>query len=870
MVSTPFGINGLECYDGGANVSKSRVLSRTAAQSPVPSGGVRRLRQMSSQQTKGVSNIEKPTFMASLHHKGKMLVWDADTIEVVGMCDHHGCSVAQCIVTPTYVFVRVENEAGFDNEEDSKVYVWHTKTFELYRRLVAHDGRVTSIVVSDQNDSCFATAGIDHAIHLWDLTKNVMGPVRKISVGGGATVLLYFSGMILGGFTQAPLMAWDAETGEEVLRVKDGTSAVTAVRWLHDPSRVTRRPGKSHQRSAALLIGYSDGFVKQWSVEAGAKALSMSIKWANKVHRAHVTDVCGDDDVVLSCSTLDGAFLLMPSRGQVAPLVSYGVRVALLDTCSKNAVIGVDDGSVEVISYSDFAAGLGEPAVIASFRPHTSGVTGLFLQLSEDLSWDRLICSGADGTIAFMDYSKVRGGRWLKGMGAQSVDYISNGGAILIPKAANGGIFVIDPLDILPFATQPNVQITQTITSVRWSESTNKLVLGSDEGMLMVFEGTVAEDRTPSFHKIEQRHLRPYFSRSIFLSEPDGSLAVVNLQKNYLSYEGGFMIVDLKGADLMFPVQPLMKMFPIRSSLVTFQRSEAYDYAVVLQLRDGSILQYVGNSIRKTTPVFVRTLVEPFLADVLQMELSGLSVYPSNYVLDVLPTVGGVVDLLLTYANDTVMTQLKFSAVPGGPLDSHIFAKKNSAAIGGPFSSETEMVVSLQAIHQGDLGFAILRDSPSVDIITTDGEYLYRISYEGNVRSYQAMSYRRRSRSFPFDTSVLNNNTSLAPDSSPAACAADFCAEARYLALGYRDGMVQLFDTTQQIIFTRFAVHTSMISGIWAFPHAVISATLGGDFHGGAVFRRVMFDDTDSKGPSPDSSLMLLRRTSASVSVIGP
>ncbi|ESL07709.1 hypothetical protein TRSC58_04598 [Trypanosoma rangeli SC58] len=337
LVTIPFGINGLECYAGEVSVTRPNLINPLSMPGAVRVGA-RGVRELSLKGSQEVCKAEKSLVMISLHHRGRLLVWDADALEVVAMCDHNGCSVVQCVVTGTYLYTRVEN--GRDHTDaDTQVYVWDAKTFTLVRRLSSHEGRVTSIAVSDENDSRLATASLDNSLHIWDLQKSVTGPLKRIALNGAGLVSLYSHGIILGSSSDNTMIVWKAETGAELQRHKEAGATVTVVRWRNAPSRIIRSDAPKCQDFSSLLTGYSNGFIKEWTFDTSATA-PMTPKWGNKVHKAHVTDLCSDDDVVLSCSTFDGAFLLLQSRGHVAPLVAYGVRLVVLDSYAKNAVVG--------------------------------------------------------------------------------------------------------------------------------------------------------------------------------------------------------------------------------------------------------------------------------------------------------------------------------------------------------------------------------------------------------------------------------------------------------------------------------------------------------------------------------------------------
>ncbi|KAH9593034.1 hypothetical protein LSM04_005763 [Trypanosoma melophagium] len=869
VISTPFPINGMECYDRIVNVSKPHVISHVPAQKTIVAGGAQKVRQLNTLNRHPLEAVDKPTYMLSLHHKGKLLLWDADAQGVIGMCDHHDCSVEQCIVTSRYIYVRTENEAGHNNEADSKVYVWHTKTLEPFHEILAHEGRVTSIAVSNTKDECFATAGIDHTVKFWDLSINTINPIQKVILNTVPTVSMYFNGMVLGGYAKVSMVVWNAASGEAVNTIKNGDDPAVVLRWVHDPKCVVVPHSEVNQCFNSLLAGYSSGFVKEWTIDISANNMPMMLKWAQKVHRTQVNDLCADDEVVLSCSSLDGAYLFLPSQGQCVQLVSYGVGVVILDACAKRALVGVDDGSVKIFSYAEFASGLSEPVVVAFFQPHLSGITGMFLQLLEDETWDRLICSGADGSIAFLDYTKTRGGKWLKEIGVQSVECMPNGGNILLPSSVRGGISIIDPIEMLPVSKQPNLELKQVITTLRWFEKTQKLFVGSKDGMLTVFDGVFDDDHIPSFYKIGERNLSPFFVRNITISEPDKNFAVINLQKGVLWCDGAFLIVDTTREDVIYPIQPLPSMFPIRSNMITFTGSDTFDYTVILQLRDGAIAQYTGNSEHKTRPIFVRVLTGSILTDVLLLESTGVTVYPSNYILDIIQNGDGIPNLSLIFAEGSAMKRVIFSAGTTGTIEKCNFAQKEITSNGVNTEDESESVVALCPIRQGELGFVVIRNSPCVDITQTNGEYLYRISYKGDVWNYNILTRKRRSLNFPFDSATLGSSILFTPVSFPAACVVDFCAVSRYVAIGYRDGLVQLFDTTQRLIFARFTVHKAMIFGLWAFPRVVLSSTEDGFCHADRVLPRVMFDGEESRLNSANTSTLVPRVSPANTSVSG-
>ncbi|ESL07800.1 hypothetical protein TRSC58_04507 [Trypanosoma rangeli SC58] len=664
------------------------------------------------------------------------------------------------------------------------------------------------------------------------------------------------------------MIVWKAETGAELQRHKEAGATVTVVRWRNAPSRIIRSDAPKCQDFSSLLTGYSNGFIKEWTFDTSATA-PMTPKWGNKVHKAHVTDLCSDDDVVLSCSTFDGAFLLLQSRGHVAPLVAYGVRLVVLDSYAKNAVVGVDNGSIKIFYYRDYLEGHGQPYVISSFCPHSSGITGLFLQLRDDCTWDRIICAGADGTVVFLDYTRARGARWMRGLNASLVDAIPGGEAILAPSRTSGGICLFNPVDLLHVSRGCELKTSHVVTALRWVESTFKVLVGCENGSIMIFECAMGEPCFPSFHMLEERDVSPYFSRCFVSSQPDGRLAVANLQQGVPGGKGAFLVLDPMGVDLSFSIQPLVPMFPLRSSIFTFTCSEIYDYTVIVQLRDGMMMQYVGDSIRKTLPVLLRTLVKSVLSNVFQKESTGFLLFPSNYVLKCMTTGGGKLNLKLTYAEGTALHQMTFGIEHDCPVICHVFCESEAFNLSGSLSSDEDDVLTLEAIGQGEMAMAILRDNPVVDIIDNDGKYIYRILNTGCVWNCQTSSRRTRSRGFCFDSSTSNTNISYAPASSPSACIASFCAEGHYLAIGYRDGLVQLFDTTQQIIFARFKVHTAMVDCLWSFPKVVVSASVDNALHAGMVLPRVIFDDSSSSSCwSPSEGSLLLRQTSVSVSAV--
>lgn len=841
VVSTPFGINGLECYDGNLSVNHPRVLNSATSRNETAVGGALGIRNLCNR-NKEEMDFDKPIVLASLHHKGRLVVWDADTMDVLGTCDHSGASVIECVITPTYIYVRVENEGCLEDKEAS-IFIWHTKSLKLCDRVVAHDGRVTSFAVSDESDACFATAGVDQMVHLWDLAKDHMIPVQKIALKSSVTVSLYYAGKIFASYAGSPMVVWDAVSGKEVFRTKEESGRITLVRWINDPQRV-----KSKRRVAqdlSIIVGFNDGFIKEWSVHtahsssSSSSSVSLALKWAHKVHRSQIDDICGDDEVVLSCSALDGAFLLLPSTGNAASLFSYGARIGLLDTCSKLAIVGAEDGSVAVFSYAEFYMGRSVPGKLSVFRPHVGSVTGMFLQLQRNQKWDRLMCSSADGKLLFLDYSKSRCGSWIERVKSQTVDFIPRTGGIIVPQK-DGKVSIVNR-DTLAFSSkQPSLKLSKSVITVRWADAYNKLLLGYETGEIAVYECRIDNNNIVSFFKLEERGLSPYFVPLIALSEPSSHLAVACFRKETL-HEGGFLVIDVEHADITFPLQYLQRSYAIRCSIIPLKDMEDCDYTVILLLRDGSILQYLGDAEERVDAVLTRTISNSQLPNVRSMELTGLSIFPSQYVLSVEQTTTDAPKITLIYAEGPHLKRATFSATAAGSVEVTDFAEKGANASQQTEEKKLGDVVCLTGIFQGDLGLAVVRDSPFVDLVSPGGEYLYRIWYGGDVLNYDMEGRRRRQLSFPFDPAILNEKKSLAMNSSCSACCVSFCAERRYLAIGYRDGTVQLFDTTQHVIFARFMAHTATVTSIWAFPHAMVSFSVDGSCYVGRVTRRVLF-----------------------------
>lgn len=371
--------------------------------------------------------------------KGQLLAWDAVTHELISSCSHGAdTSVVQCICTPQNVFSRVECAAGKEAlEEDRAVFLWDPNTLERRGVLRSHAGRVTAMAVSSTQPDTVVTAGQDHTIHIWDLAVSAKAPQIRIntSAQGHVEALAICGDYLVAGGSDVALTVWELATGTALTRTEaDIPSSVTTLMVAPAllPSSPLRGSGSRRGTSTTtaadsatglrVFAGHSDGYVREWRIRLSTSAGSPTSPsfsstsvlpwvservWQHKAHRALVSTIVTDSDVLVSCSSLDGTCAYHLVSGTHCRVSDDGGAAVALDAANKRLLLGTDTGALLLYSYAEFAAGSARGLLpVWSYRPHTSAVTGLLLQWTTGNVCKRVVSCSVDGSVVVLHYAE--------------------------------------------------------------------------------------------------------------------------------------------------------------------------------------------------------------------------------------------------------------------------------------------------------------------------------------------------------------------------------------------------------------------------------------------------------------------------------
>ena len=199
-----------------------------------------------------------------------MKVWDAETGQELLTLKEHTGGVSSVAVTS-------DGKRIVSGSNDQTVKVWDASKGQEEHTLNGHTSWVNSVAVSSDGERIVSGSN-DQTVKVWDaetgqelLTlKGDMGVVYSVAVSPDGKRIVSGSEILRDPKANGEVKVWDAETGQELLTLKDDMG-VYSVAVSPDGKRIVSGGGKPFTVGGKLLPGE----VKVWDAETGQELLTL-------------------------------------------------------------------------------------------------------------------------------------------------------------------------------------------------------------------------------------------------------------------------------------------------------------------------------------------------------------------------------------------------------------------------------------------------------------------------------------------------------------------------------------------------------------------------------------------------------------------
>eukprot|EP01065_Artemidia_motanka_P019263 TRINITY_DN2283_c0_g1_i8.p1 TRINITY_DN2283_c0_g1~~TRINITY_DN2283_c0_g1_i8.p1 ORF type:complete len:864 (+),score=258.43 TRINITY_DN2283_c0_g1_i8:64-2592(+) len=457
------------------------------------------------------------------HEGGLLQVRNFDTGEIIGSGQHYNEATVTCIqVTNSYVYTAVEkrvrrgSSAGVTGSEQCDIYVWDLSSMgEVAHTLEGHTDRVCCLAAPPWNELTPVSGSLDKTIIVWDVSKG-RRPVHILR-GHGMMVkhLLLGRESIVSASSDQSIRVWSWD-GKETAKYDSAHSGpIFFLSYGTTPETVVSACG--------------GGLVRESSLDKGA----LRELWHNKAAKGQILDVAFDDKYVASSSLETSAinfYIRSQKDNRKLQLHEQPVRTLEMDGQRQCLMSGSDDGVVVVWDYHDLDKGR-TPTSLLQVQAHKASIVSIILERDLKGCWERMFTTAGDQTVFVIDFVLDRGSRshdvkrpatHAVGIPRTNTVVTAHGHECLVWNASKkehkanyteGGTGYLRVHD-------------ERIVGLRYSAEEQKLVSVSEEGFMQVWDvsfydevGMKMEELIAPADKLELKHpckcLSPCFGQAI-------------------------------------------------------------------------------------------------------------------------------------------------------------------------------------------------------------------------------------------------------------------------------------------------------------------------------------------------------------------
>lgn len=845
---------------------------------------------------KKVDVSQVPLRFVSRHKRGQLIVWDGSTSEMISSCSHgRSYTVTHCVMTERFIFTAVEPSAGENVLEGDRhqIFQWDANSLQLLDRL--HMNRqVVVMTLMNSNVGGGAVSmnrnekplrlvtATDYSIDIWSFeerkglrhccminTEVTQNPTKKLEV---------WQDFIFVAGVRHSLCVYDVRQGKSIALscedLSDGSTSIQVV-TMPDANKIHNEDMKF-----TVLTGTVQGFVKTWSftippervrLSDEFQPVSLKAKESHKLHSSQISDLLADDDIVVAGNTYMGITVMHRRERLIATVTNVPSRAMMLDRDNKRLIVGDDYGTISVFSYAAYSGHGRAIECLFSYKPHNGAVTGVYLQLGSGSLWERLTTCSMEGTVATLDFTDTRAFLTLPEqvcMMDLTQQVAVSDAAIAVTDNSTSQIHFFNPQFETNFSFPPlllpDAAASGGVRALCWIDEKTIAISLHTLNAVQIFRCEVTYDGEPRWELMntwkldcDARRFTPVIvglQRSsdqtllvLGCDPPAGSGGPVVDRRGYLG------LLRLNGVVVDTLYNDVIDLVPAQGRVVAYRQSSAApsDYYVLLQGENGDTVVYLFSSAREQHHHRLKRL-RICQSYVKQRKMANSDVYAADTLC--LPP---------SLAAFHLPPSLRFGFIDGTDGGAYFAeflpglsnAEGHSSPIPRPSDDEAaadskvmkpSRVIGLSLTEVNGLQAALIREqSSTAEVVLQDGTLGYILTYEGDVQPVAPylISSRRRPNVFP-----LPPTTTTSPSRSGRGKV--FCVsistqeEGRYVAVGYSNGLLQLFDVLEGRLISRwFTPHTGKDMCIRALPNGVMVTSEARPFISVyAVPRRFVYD----------------------------
>lgn len=665
-------------------------------------------------------------------------------------------------------------------------------------------------------------------------------------------------------------------------------------------------PTSQHGRSNSLSLTLSS--------TNGAPRKLIPVEKQN-LHHTRVMAVLADSHIIISADDYTGVMVMHRRDRLLTTLSHVPTRAMMLDEDNKRILLGDDMGVLTVFSYGEYAARSHKIDTLFSCRPHNGPISGIYLQLGNESSWERVMTCSLEGSVATLDFSLDKSTVTVQKGRQEEYDFhnfvsvfSSTDKAAPLDEPVTISIAVLEPgsqtvkffkPNFVPYSDFPSLSLKEScrgvedsVKGIRWLDENTIVVMFLS--WVKVFQCVQGKEEKFVWTDLGEWFFESSFYRNdlspILLSvevAPDHTILLLGRDDpramGRSAFPGSGYAVLLRVEDRHFlhclycrhihslprrgrfllSTPPLTTTPSKRKEVTSSQNSNSNNstpdsptsplYYVGVEMEKGGVEVHVLSVGQRPKQAEITSdMPEPFLSKYCTDTFAVMKTeVDSSVPLRVAYLDGGNAYYADIGANlSGITSQISFlkglpprinSNQASGRPSLKSPAELRPASPTGPSFNDPGRIIGLCLPAFGPVQSIVLREkSNRADVILKDGSIGFYLTYDGDFAPVDP-GPRRRPFYFPTPVSfsrslsssishsgfkelpVVQNPVPPSPAAGVSGCSLSSSKEGRYVAIGYSDGLVQVFDICERRLICRwFTPHIGRDMRIMALANGVV------------------------------------------------